>query len=413
MKLRATFLTAVLVASLFTVAPGSTSVGTAEASSTTPVIQDSSLTPAQIAGFFHANTKSPYNATVPVEFLAAYYIAEGNAEGVAGDIAFAQAILETGWFSFPSTGQVRGSDNNFAGMGAYDGADGQWVFRFPTARIGVRAQLQHLRIYSDPSVNSTGTNMASPIAEDLEHRYPDRWRWVRNSKTGSTYNYWARAQNWEDFGGGMWATDTEYSTKILNLYSRMRAFADANPHLKDTWLFSDVKVGSTHENDIIAIAISGITRGCGDGRYCPGRDVTREEMASFMRRALDLPATDTHYFSDVPKDSTHVRDVNALRAAGITMGCNPPANDRFCPKDPVKRDQMAAFMSRALDLKLPTTSTFTDVRDGSTFDRQIGAIAEAGITKGCNPPTNSRYCPDRSVSRAEMASFLHRAGLAK
>ena len=393
MKLRAMFLTAILVASLFAVGPGATSVGTAEASTSTPIMQSSRLTPQQMAAWYQARTKTTYRASVPVEFLAAYFVVEGNAEGIAGDLAFAQSVLETGWFGFEGS-QVKPHYNNFGGIGACDGGTCT-VAQFRSARIGVRAQIQHLRAYADPTV--TEDNLAFPLESPRFHLVTPK----------------GKAPNWEDMGNGNWATDPNYSTKILNLYADMLAYAKANPHLNDSWLFSDVKIGSTHENDIIAIAISGITRGCGDGRYCPGRDVTREEMASFLTRALKLPSTSTHYFRDVPKDSTHVNDVNALRAAGITMGCNPPANDRFCPKDPVKRDQMAAFLSRALDLKLPTTSTFSDVRDGSTFDRQIGAIANAGITKGCNPPTNSRYCPDRPVSRAEMASFLTRAGLAK
>ncbi|MGH8936715.1 MAG: PQQ-dependent sugar dehydrogenase, partial [Acidimicrobiia bacterium] len=43
-------------------------------------------------------------------------------------------------------------------------------------------------------------------------------------------------------------------------------------------------------------------------------------------------------------------DINRLAAAGITFGCNPPDNDRYCPDDPVLRDQMASFLARALDL---------------------------------------------------------------
>jgi hypothetical protein len=386
---------------------------TAEASSKTPVMGKSRLTPAQMAAFFHANTRSPYRATVPVEFLAAYYVTEGNAEGVAGDIAFAQAILETGWFSFPSSGQVRGSDNNFAGMGAFDGASGQWVFRFPTARIGVRAQLQHLRVYADPNVNTTGSNLGSPLAKDRENRYPDRWRWVRNATNSSgRHLYWARARNWEDFGGGMWATDPAYSTKVLNLYNNMRAFANANPHLTGTWLFSDVPAGNTFEADIINIAIADITRGCGGDRYCPKDPVTRAEMATFMVRALGLSPSSRDRFRDVSSSNTHRRNINALARAGITAGCNPPANDRFCPNDPVTREQMASFMVRALDDLSPSgRNRFSDVSSSNTHRRDINALGGSSIARGCNPPSNSRYCPKDIVTREQMAAFLRRAFL--
>ena len=389
MKLRATALAGMLVASVFAAGPTLTTPPVAEASTSTPLMQTSRLTPQQMAAWFHARTKTTYRASVPVEFLAAYFIVEGNAEGVAGDLGFAQAVLETGWFGF-SGSQVKPSYNNFGGIGACDGGTCT-VARFRSARIGVRAQIQHLRAYGDPTV--TKDNLAFPLESPRFHLVSPK----------------GRAPTWEDMGNGNWATDPNYSSKILNIYADMRAYARANPHLKDSWLFSDVRVGSAHEDAIISIAIDDITRGCGGGRYCPDRSVTREEMATFLTRALGLPSSSSHRFRDVPEGSTHARGINALSASGITRGCNPPTNDRFCPTEPVTRAEMAAFLTRALDLQAPGSSPFLDVRSGSTFDRSISAIAHAGVTRGCNPPTNDRFCPDRPVSRAEMATFLRRA----
>jgi hypothetical protein len=71
-------------------------------------------------------------------------------------------------------------------------------------------------------------------------------------------------------------------------------------------------------------------------------------MAAFLVRALGLPAwagADRFVDDDV---SEFEADVEALAAAGITVGCNPPANDRFCPDAGVTRGQMAAFLHRAL-----------------------------------------------------------------
>ncbi|HEX2152749.1 MAG TPA: hypothetical protein VHL52_02105 [Acidimicrobiia bacterium] len=70
---------------------------------------------------------------------------------------------------------------------------------------------------------------------------------------------------------------------------------------------------------------------------------------------------------------------------------------------------MAAFLTRALDL-VPAQPEFADTV-GHVFQAEIGALATAGITRGCNPPTNDRFC-DEPVTRAQMASFLVRAGLA-
>ena len=57
---------------------------------------------------------------------------------------------------------------------------------------------------------------------------------------------------------------------------------------------------------------------------------------------------------------------------------------------------------------LPPGGTFTD-DDGHIFEVAIEAIAAEGITKGCNPPTNDKFCPNDKVTRGEMAVFLVRA----
>ncbi|MEA2002240.1 MAG: S-layer homology domain-containing protein [Actinomycetota bacterium] len=175
--------------------------------------------------------------------------------------------------------------------------------------------------------------------------------------------------------------------------------------------FVDVPSAHLFLSDIEWLAATGITRGCNpptNDRYCPDDPVTRGQMAAFLARALDLPEFDeSETFSD--DDATPFeQDIERIFVAGITKGCDPPLNDRFCPNDPVTRGQMAAFLVRALDLPSGTTGVFTDV-GGSVFELHIEALAEAGITRGCNPPTNDRFCPDSAVSRAEMAAFLSRA----
>lgn len=105
--------------------------------------------------------------------------------------------------------------------------------------------------------------------------------------------------------------------------------------------------------------------------------------------------------------STHEGSIEAIAEAGITKGCNPPSNNRFCPHDVVNRGQMAAFISRALDLPAATDRFVDD--DGHLFETDIDRLAAAGITRGCNPPANDRFCPDDNVTRDQMASFLARA----
>jgi spore germination protein GerM len=174
--------------------------------------------------------------------------------------------------------------------------------------------------------------------------------------------------------------------------------------------FSDDN-GNTHEGFIEAIAAEGITAGCNppaNDRYCPNQAVSRQQMASFLVRAIGLPATTEDYFGD-DGSSIHEANINALAAAGITAGCNPPDNDEFCPTATVTRGQMAAFLVRAFGYTdSDPGDTFTD-DDGLIFEDDIEALATAGVTKGCNPPANDKYCPTAPVQRSQMATFLGRA----
>mgnify|MGYP001226915090 FL=1 len=165
---------------------------------------------------------------------------------------------------------------------------------------------------------------------------------------------------------------------------------------------------SIFERDIEWLAARDITRGCNppfEDRFCPDQPVTRGQMAAFLVRALRLAAAPNGFVDD--DGSVFEGDIGALAAAGITRGCNPPRNDRFCPDQPVTRGQMAAFLVRAF--RLPATPNHFVDDDRSVFEGDIGALAAAGITRGCNPPRNDRFCPDQPVTRGEMAAFLHRA----
>lgn len=95
-------------------------------------------------------------------------------------------------------------------------------------------------------------------------------------------------------------------------------------------------------------------------------------------------------------------EIEWLAQSGITLGC---AEHRFCPLEPVTRGQMASFLSRTQDLPFPPIDYFTD-DTGSGHESAINALREAGITAGCS---TSAFCPDRSTTRAQMATFLVRA----
>lgn len=130
-------------------------------------------------------------------------------------------------------------------------------------------------------------------------------------------------------------------------------------------------------------------------------------MATLFVRAFDLPSAPEFGFEDIAGNE-HAANIDALATAGITKGCNPPANTRFCPDRVTTRAEMASFLVRALDLGAAPDQPFVDV-SGNVHADDIASLAFAGITKGCNPPTNDLFCPDDSVTRAQTGSFLTRS----
>lgn len=162
--------------------------------------------------------------------------------------------------------------------------------------------------------------------------------------------------------------------------------------------------GNPHEPNIEAIAAQGVTRGCGPSVYCPGASVTREQMATFLVRALGVPATSSDFFSD-DAASAHQSDINAVAAAGITTGCG---QGLFCPTSYVLRSEMAAFLLRALgDSSFPEPlGVFADVPGDAWYRPWVERLYQRGITAGCAP---GLYCPHGAVRRDEMATFLTRA----
>jgi hypothetical protein len=150
------------------------------------------------------------------------------------------------------------------------------------------------------------------------------------------------------------------------------------------------------------LAEQGITGGCATFKYCPTANVTRAQMAIFLVRAFALPAaTGPDHFSD-DNGKTGESSINALFESGITGGCKPGL---FCPSANVTRAQMAIFLVRALGLPAPLHDHFSD-DNGMTGESQINSLYEAGVTGGC---ATGKFCPKSPVTRAQMAAFLQRA----
>lgn len=169
----------------------------------TPIMGRSVLTASELAGWFQS-TGAVAHTTVSIDELAQIFLDEGAAENVRGDIAFAQSIVETGYFAFPDYGQDHPNQNNFAGIGACDSCPtGR---SYPDARTGVRAQIQLLRFYADPTASVA--TLHEPLADPGYATFgPRGW-----------------APTWASLTG-RWATSTTYGDTIFATYARILSWA--------------------------------------------------------------------------------------------------------------------------------------------------------------------------------------------
>jgi len=177
-----------------------------------PVMGPTVLSAAQMAAWWHTRSYSFRVAGTSIEELAQLFVEEGQAEGVRGDLAFAQSIVETGGFSASPS-------YNFAGLGWCDSCStGR---KFPTPRDGIRAQIQHLKNYADSTSRASGlANPPSPYWYGSDPAVA-----VRNFDTFFAKGW---APTWNDMGHGNWATDRAYAGKVLNVYAAMVAFAQGH-----------------------------------------------------------------------------------------------------------------------------------------------------------------------------------------
>ena len=132
-------------------------------------------------------------------------------------------------------------------------------------------------------------------------------------------------------------------------------------------------------------------------------------MAAFIIRALgdfNPPAPAQQRFADVPPSNVFYAFIEQMAQLGITVGCG---GGNYCPSQPVTREQMAAFIIRALGVPNPpppAQQRFADVPPSNQFYPFIEEMAVRRITVGCAPGS---YCPSAPVTREQMAAFLTRA----
>ena len=186
-----------------------------------------------------------------------------------------------------------------------------------------------------------------------------------------------------------------------------------DPDSAHTGRFADDD-GNVHEANIEVIAGLRITLGCnppGNDRYCPGAQVTRAQMMVFLARALGQagnPEAAVSRFSDVPPNAWYLPSLERLAELGIAR---PSENGTFRPDEPLTRRDMAVFLTRAFpriwEVARPK-GVFSDIPPDDPHAGAIEGIRLAGVTSGCGTAPLS-FCPDEPVRRDQMASFLVRA----
>jgi Mannosyl-glycoprotein endo-beta-N-acetylglucosaminidase len=207
-------------------------------SSTAPTVTSPSilgpsvLSNTEMASWFASTRRKPH-ITVPISQLANDYSQAGQQTHVRADLAFAQSIVETGFFSFPAGGQLTRRDNNFAGIGACDSCAHGWTF--PNALTGVTAQMQLLDAYASPDQVPTSL--------------------LGNIGIGGCCPTWLEL-------AGTWASSLQYGVSIMTVYQHMLAWVIPQ-RLMAAGLLAPPRPGPPHARVQVATPATPATPGTG------------------------------------------------------------------------------------------------------------------------------------------------------
>ena len=184
----------------------------------------------------------------------------------------------------------------------------------------------------------------------------------------------------------------------------------SSPAAAQTQPFTDTSQDAYYSDAVDALADGGIFDGteCAPAMLCPGEPMDRKTMAVWIVRARGGPdpaPIADSRFSDVAADSFHGPFIERMADLGVTAGCGDGSG--FCPDETVTRAQMAVFLTRAFGFDPGPDPGFSDVAPGAWYYDGVAALAASAITAGCGDGTT--FCPSRRTTRAQMATFLARA----
>ena len=230
----------------------------------------------------------------------------GRLTGVRADLAFAQSIVETGHFAFPSKGQLTRKDNNFAGIGACDSCKTGW--KFSSAMAGVLAQEQLLQAYATPI--GYGSDV-SPLAGGVR---------------GCCTTWLALS--------GVWASNPYYGYEILGIYKEMLDWAIPRQLLQDGLISpasfeqeeAQLPAEDARTYALVAGAISsGQAANGAPGAGCPtsGADAGKDGHTSTSTQATTSSTAPTA--STTGPTTTTIVPNTAAKAGVVPASCAPAA----------------------------------------------------------------------------------------
>jgi hypothetical protein len=300
--------------------------------------------------------------------------------------------------------------------------DGDDVFKLYVIRVG-SDRILRARAYTDTGAVVAGAlvelpsgrhaieifwqrGVAGQMTLKIDGQLEDTISGVANNALRVDRVRFGAPEGFEAGTTGNFSVDEFASSAGANL-NQVSAFVDVDKNTDPLW------------RSIHAMYNFEVTNGCQAGialalKFCGADAVSREELAMFFVRAQDGPGAPlpadclTAPFDDVGTGNPFCRFVQAIEQRGITAGCG---GNNYCPKNPVRRGELAVLVLRALDgagaSPAPcATKPFGDVETSDPRCPFIQEIKERGISAGCG---GGNYCPDQPLRRQELSLLFQKA----
>lgn len=166
--------------------------------------------------------------------------------------------------------------------------------------------------------------------------------------------------------------------------------------------FGDVRSSDYYAAGVQWMVDQGLTDGTTPGCFSPQQTLTRGQLAAFVWRYEDKPASGWHPFVDVDSDAYYADAVGWMYRTGITNGVTA---HRYAPNDTMTRGGLATFLWRLAGSPAAPISGFSDVSREAYYAKAVDWMVAEGITRGT---TSNTFSPGRALTRGEFATFLHR-----